>query len=260
MAYLTQTAWVPQPRVWKSGGIEWFGCATEVPSHDNRGFSMARHAAVRPRWARRITVTAGAATIALISGGSVWFADAASSTRTVQACYATHGGTLRVLGHTPCKSTERAIHWNAAGPAGPPGIAAAYVGQAHFKSAHRLSDQASVLEAETPKLPAGDYVVDAMADVGWKGLGNAMCFDSVVSIAPSSGGEFSSTFDSDEPLLMYGSIAVDRAFRNVPAGDRLGLYCKNVGSADSDDYSAIDSADLNALRVNALAVTTVSRK
>ena len=64
------------------------------------------------------------------------------------------GGALRVLGHTPCKSTERAINWNAAGPAGPPGIAAAYVGQAHFGHAHALPVLTPALEAETPKLPA----------------------------------------------------------------------------------------------------------
>jgi hypothetical protein len=220
---------------------------------------MARHAAARPRWVRRVSVTAAAAAIALVGGGSVWFADAASTTRTFHACYATHGGALRVLGHTPCRSTEKAISWNAAGPAGPPGIAAAYVGQAHFGHAHALPVLTPALEAETPKLPAGDFVVDSMATVSWKGSGNPFCFDSVVSSHPSSGGESSQTYDSDGPDVALGAIAVDRAFRNVAAGDRLGLYCEDLKSGDAHK-SLINSADINAMLVHHLAVTTITRK
>jgi hypothetical protein len=220
---------------------------------------MARHAAARPRWVRRVTVTAGAAAIALVSGGSVWFADAATSTSTVHACYATHGGALRVLGHTPCKSTEKAINWNATGPAGPPGIAAAYVGQTHFDRAHALPVRTPALEAETPKLPAGDFVVDSMATVSFGGAGNPYCFDSVVSSHPSSGGESSQTYDSDGPDIALGAIAVDRAFRAVPAGDRLGLYCDDLKSGDAHN-TLINAADINAMLVNHLAVTTITRK
>jgi hypothetical protein len=223
---------------------------------------MARHAAARPRWIRRVTVTASAAAIAVVSGGSVWFADAASSTKTVHACYATHGGALRVLGHTACKSTEKAISWSAAGPtgpAGPPGIAAAYVGQAHFGHAHALPVLTPGLEAETPKLPAGDFVVDSMATVSWKGGGNPYCFDAVVSSHPSSGGESSQTYDSEGPDIALGSIAVDHAFRNVAAGDRLGLYCEDITSGDAHN-SLINSGDINAMLVNSLAVTTITRK
>jgi hypothetical protein len=164
-----------------------------------------------------------------------------------------------VLGHTPCKSTEKAISWNAAGPAGPPGIAAAYVGQAHFDRAHALPVLTPALEAETPKLPAGDYVADAMATVSWKGTGNPFCFDSVVSSHPSSGGESSQTYDSDGPDIALGAIAVDRAFRSVTAGDRLGLYCEDLKSGDAHN-SLINSGDINAMLVNHLAVTTITRK
>ena|SRR5579871_4926066 len=67
---------------------------------------------------RSVALVAGAATLALGIGGAALAAAAAGNT--INGCYDSKTGALRVLIKGKCAKDEIAISWNKQGPAGPP--------------------------------------------------------------------------------------------------------------------------------------------
>ena len=67
---------------------------------------------------KHLTYTNVALTVCafLLAGGGAWAATSASAPGTIHACYAKHGGRLRVAGR--CRHNERGLAWNIAGPRG----------------------------------------------------------------------------------------------------------------------------------------------
>lgn len=70
---------------------------------------------------KKSKVGAVAASLVLAGSGAAWASTASSASSAedvIQACYLKNGGTLRFSSTGTCKSTETAIAWNKAGPAG----------------------------------------------------------------------------------------------------------------------------------------------
>jgi hypothetical protein len=107
-----------------------------------------------------------------LAAGGMALAATQSST-TIHACASKSSGALRLAGH--CRSTERAVSWNKAGPAGPSHVYASFHDAATFVPFSTTTTLGSLA------LPRGTFTVFAKAWVqSQAGSGNSDVFCSLV--------------------------------------------------------------------------------
>ena len=172
------------------------------------------------------TVTAGA----LIPGND----------GTINGCYSTATGALRVLDGGDCKANEKAVRWNQTGPKGDPGVAGP-------QGAQGPAGERGPQGVPGPIGPAGASDLVAHNVFGHKFFLSKDTVDVAVIEVPAG--------------IYQLSAVVDFASKEMPPHAFMGLECKLigtpkfVGAATEIDKRFETSIDRNAEQIDFLAVS-----